>query len=355
MTLVLTLVALVLGAVIVGLVAWEIRHRRSDLVAAWNPSTYPGRVSGGLGMLEGGAVSDRLGPHEPEVVVLVHGLGATADYFGDVYEGVGRTRRLVMPDLLGFGRSLDEQRYDFSLEAQVGALERGLDAIGVGGARLAIAGHSTGAAVALAFAARHPSRVTDVVLWSPPVRPSEQFEPLDGDIDAGDDAGDGDDGAGDDGDGAGDDGDDTGLRRPGRRGDRDADRWRPFGLTTRLHQFGTDWSYRAAQWMVRHRTAAGLVTAWVTPRVPVPVSRRSVVQSWAAFETVVDELLLHADWESLFEIDAPVTVFHGTADDLVDRNGLASVARRARVVEIDGADHHLAVTRPDLLFDRLEI
>ena len=140
MTLLLTLLALVLAAAIVALLAWEVRHRRSDLVAAWNPSTYPGRVTGGLGMLEGGTVSDRLGPGEPEVVVLLHGLGATADYFGDVYEGIGRTRRLVMPDLLGFGRSLDERRHDFSLETQVAALERGLDAIGVGGARLAIAG-----------------------------------------------------------------------------------------------------------------------------------------------------------------------------------------------------------------------
>lgn len=310
-TILLTLVAVVLAIAIVGLISWEVRHRRSDLVASWNPSTYPGRVSGGLGMLEGGSVSDRLGPDEPAAVVLVHGLGATADYFGDLYEGIGRTRRLVLPDLLGFGRSLDEQRHDFSLDAQVGAIERGLDAIGAGGGRLVIAGHSTGAAVALAFAARHATRVTEVVLWSPPVR-----SPV-GDAD-------------------------------------DADRWRPFGLTTRLHQFGTDWSYRASQWMVRHPTSAGLLTAWVAPRIPVPVSRRSVVQSWSAYETVIDDFLLDVDWVSLFDVDVPVTVFHGTVDDLVDRTALTAVARRARLVEVDGADHHLAVTRPDLLFDLLE-
>lgn len=316
-TVLLTAVALVLAVAIVGLVVWETRHRRSDIVRAWNPSTCPGRVGGGLGVLHGGRISDRLGPEEPEAVVLLHGLGATADYFGDVYEGVARERRLVMPDLLGFGRSLDERRERFDLDAHVTALENVLDSIGLGTARLAIGAHSMGSAIALAFARRHPDRVTKVLLWSPPVLAAR---PLD----------------------EGDDTSTDGLRDHA-------------GPMTRLFLLDTEWAHRICRWSCANRPLAGWVAAALAPRFPVPISRRSVLHTWPAYVGSLRSLVLDADWDELFATEVPVVVVRGADDEIGDLGELTRVARRADVHHVIDADHHVALTHPHLLFDLLDL
>lgn len=313
MTVLLTILVLGLAVAIVCLVTWEIVHRRSALVRAWNPSTFPGRVTGGLGMLEGGSISDRLRPDEPEVVVLLHGLGATADYFGDVYEGLANTHRLLMPDLLGFGRSLDEHRSQFGLDDHVGAIDGALDSLGCANARVFLAAHSMGAAVALAWAARHPDRATGVALWGPPV-----YETSEAASDIGDEVG--------------------GLTRV-LLADRDGD----AELAQRLCRFSC-----------ANRRVSGWAMAAASPRWPIDVSRRAALHTWAAFDGSLTALVLRPDWTSLFSVDVPVTVFRGTDDPIGDRAHLTSVARRARIVDVEGADHHVALTHPHLLFDLLD-
>jgi pimeloyl-ACP methyl ester carboxylesterase len=312
MRLVLTLLVLVLATAIVSLVTWEIVHRRSRIVRLWNPSSFPGRFGGGLGVLEGGVVSDLLGDRDPEAIVLLHGLGSTADYFGDVYEGLANTHRLVMPDLLGFGRSLDEQRVDFGIDAHVHALEGALAALGLGERRLHFAAHSMGASLALAFAKRHPDRVVGVVLWSPPVYPptssSEAIERL---------------------------GDEVG------------------GLS-RVLLADNEWAQRLCRWNCDHRRASGWVMAALAPTWPIDVSRRAALHTWDAFMGSLGSLVVDADWAELFDLDAPVTVVRGADDTIGDRAYLASVAQRASIVDVEGADHHVALTHPHLLFDLLD-
>ena len=309
MSLLLTLVVFLLVVVIVSLLTWEFVHRRSDVVRIWNPSSFPGRITGGLGMLEGGDVSDRLRAHEPEAIVLLHGLGATSDYFGDVYEGLANTHRLVMPDLLGFGRSLDERRRDFGLDAHVDAVDGALESIGLGRARVFVAAHSMGSAVALAWAGRHPERTTGVALWAPPV-----YADADEARRVGDDAG---------------------------------------GMA-RLLFADQEWSQRICRWSCDHRNAAGWVMAAGSPRFPVDVSRRAALHSWEAFDGSLRSLVLSADWRRLFDVEAPVTVFRGTDDEIGDRDALTAVAGGATVVDVEGADHHVALTHSHLLFDLLE-
>ena len=309
MSLLLTLVVFLLVVVIVSLLTWELVHRRSDIVRIWNPSSFPGRITGGLGMLEGGHVSDRLSEDEPEVVVLLHGLGATSDYFGDVYEGLANTHRLVMPDLLGFGRSLDEHRRDFGLDAHVDAVDGALGSIGLGEARVFVAAHSMGSAVALAWAKRHPERTVGVALWAPPV-----YADADDAQRVGDDAG---------------------------------------GMA-RLLVADQEWSQRVCRWSCDHRAAAGWIMAAGSPRFPVDVSRRAALHSWDAFDGSLRSLVLHADWRCLFDVDAPVTVVRGTEDGIGDRRALAAAARHATIIDVEGADHHVALTHSHLLFDLLE-
>lgn len=309
MQLLLTIVVVLLTLAITSLIAWEFMQRRSAVVKVWNPSSFPGRITGGLGMLEGGAPSDRLADDDPEAVLLLHGLGATADYFGDLYEGIAIDHRLVMPDLLGFGRSLDELRSDFGLEAHVDAIDGVLDSLGLGEARIMVAAHSMGSAVALAWARRHPDRATAVVLWAPPVYPSSEAAAKIGD---------------------------------------------EVGGMAKVLIADNDWSRRLCRLNCEHRRVAGWFMAAAAPRWPTDVSRRASLHTWSAFDGSFNALVLDADWSGLFDIDTPVTIFRGTDDPIGDRIHLTSVARRSTIVDVENAGHHVALTHPHLMFDLLE-
>ena len=77
-------------------------------------------------------------------------------------DGLGGIPRLVRYDERGFGLS-DWNVTDFSLEARLADLEAVLDALGA--ERFALLGMSGNSPVALAFAARHPERVTRLIMY----------------------------------------------------------------------------------------------------------------------------------------------------------------------------------------------
>ena len=148
--------------------AWQVVYRTSPLVRRWNPSSFPRRAAGPLSVLESGATGR---PNE-EVLILLHGLGATGDYFGAFYDGLSRQRRVVIIDLLGFGHSLDEARTNFTADAHVGAIDQTLDALGLTGSKVVIAAHSMSTAIALTWADRNRHRAQHVYLWGPPIYPA---------------------------------------------------------------------------------------------------------------------------------------------------------------------------------------
>jgi pimeloyl-ACP methyl ester carboxylesterase/DNA-binding winged helix-turn-helix (wHTH) protein len=76
--------------------------------------------------------------------------------------GLARGRELIRYDERGCGLS-DWDVDDFSFEAWVDDLEHLVDAVGLD--RFPLLGISQGAAVAIAFAVRHPERVSHLVLW----------------------------------------------------------------------------------------------------------------------------------------------------------------------------------------------
>ncbi|HWI35316.1 MAG TPA: alpha/beta fold hydrolase [Burkholderiales bacterium] len=82
---------------------------------------------------------------------------------------LGRGRRLVRYDPRGCGLS-DHQADDLSLDTWVGDLEAVVDAARL--ERFPLFAHSQGAAIGIAYAARHPERVSHLVLlggWARPV------------------------------------------------------------------------------------------------------------------------------------------------------------------------------------------
>ena len=77
-------------------------------------------------------------------------------------DDLGAVATLVRYDERGFGLS-DWAVDDFSLEARLGDLETVIDAIGLD--RFAVLGMSGGSAVAMAYAIKHPERVSRLVLY----------------------------------------------------------------------------------------------------------------------------------------------------------------------------------------------
>ena len=77
-------------------------------------------------------------------------------------DDLGRFATVIRYDERGFGLS-DWNVSDFSLDTRVADLEAVLDAVGL--QRFALMGMSGGSAVALAFAARYPQRVSRLVLY----------------------------------------------------------------------------------------------------------------------------------------------------------------------------------------------
>ncbi|MBH9576631.1 alpha/beta fold hydrolase [Inhella proteolytica] len=124
--------------------------------------------------------------HDPDdtPVVLLHGLFAEKDHWVDFARALPGRRRLIVPDLPGFGQSerLDSQRYGYA--EQLERLAALLDALGI--ARAHLAGSSMGGALAALFAQRHPERVASLAfIGAPHGLRSSRPSPVDRLIDAG--------------------------------------------------------------------------------------------------------------------------------------------------------------------------
>lgn len=142
-------------------VAWQMAHLRAPAVGAWRPGTGSHGRAGPLSVRTT-AAGDR-------VVVLLHGLPASGDAFGAGFDPLAHHGQLVVPDLLGFGRSQDAGRTDFSLREHLDALDATLDALTLDSPRLVVAGHSMGGLLAWQWAARRPDQVEAVVTWCAPL------------------------------------------------------------------------------------------------------------------------------------------------------------------------------------------
>lgn len=297
----------VAGSVLALAGCWAVIHARSPAVQSWQPPTLELRRHGGLAYRVAGPPDAGVG------VVLLHGLVATGDVFGAAPGRLARRHRVVVPDLLGFGRSLDEARHDFSTAAHLDALD---EVIGreFAGKRLHIGAHSMGSALALRWAARHTSLVDRVVCVGAPAWPDPA----------------------------------TARRSLGRLG--------PMGRALLL-------DHRAAravcEFNCRHRALAGVISAAVAPRWPVPIARQASLHTWPAYIQALEEQIIACPWDELLGRLAPAAVdirfVHGNRDSIGDTRFLEALAatHRTRLTFVDG-DHTLPAANPGLLTELLE-
>jgi len=288
--------ALMASATVLLAARWLIVRYRSDFVASWHePSVEALREGRHLGRL-----LVRTTGHGDTVYLLLHGLGATGLAWGAGVETLAGRGVLFIPDLLGWGGSIDMDRESFTLDEHMTALDDALGAGDLDGRRLVIGGHSMGAMLALRYAARHVSRVGRVVTWGAPMY---------ADID-------------------------QTMQEMG---------WMPrlFAMDARPAQL-------ACRLMCAQRSAAARMAKISRPDVPSALAAASVEHTWASYRGSLRSLVIDNDWRDplsvLGEAGVGVELQWGTEDRIgspADVENWALDHHSIKVVRVPGRDHHL--------------
>ena len=103
------------------------------------------------------------GPEVEPPLVLLHALGEASSDWAALAEALAPAWRVYAPDLRGHGAS--DWPGSYTIEQLTADLAAFVDALGLD--RIALVGHSIGAAPAYLYAARHPGRVARLVLEEP--------------------------------------------------------------------------------------------------------------------------------------------------------------------------------------------
>lgn len=289
-----------------GATAWIAAHVSSPAVRGWHGTELPLMRFGPLAYRAVGH------PDAPIGVLLLHGLVATGDVFGRTPHLLGASHRVVVPDLLGFGASMDERRSDFGTEAHLGALN-GLIEHELGDRPFRIGAHSMGSALALRLAAEHPTRVDRVVCIGAPIwaSPAEAR---------------------------------AGLGALGPMA-------RALILDRRV-------ASRLCRFNCRHRRIAGLLAAATSPRWPIPVARQASLHTWEAYIQALEEQIIDCPWPALVERASAggcrIELVHGRRDPIGDRGAITALTRHGAVTQrtVEG-DHGLPAADPTLLHELL--
>jgi pimeloyl-ACP methyl ester carboxylesterase len=288
--------------------AWAVRHLTARAVRRWRAGAGEYRHAGPLTVRTAG--SGRT------VVVLLHGLPASGDTFGAAYDRLATAAQLVVPDLLGFARSQDLSRTDFSLQAHLKALDDMLASLELDDCRLVVGGHSMGGVLALHWAARHATQVDAVVALSAPLFTSS--------------------------------------------GDA---RRRLNAMVPGLAWIGMPGPVSRAvctQLCTRRPRLASWLYVLTSPRLPVALSRQLSAHTWTSYLPVMQEIVLNHDgWQqsllTLHSAGVPVVYASGVRDALAPPD---DVRRRARtqmtVRRHPTADHFLPLEFADWCVRLLE-
>ncbi len=284
-------VAATLSVALVGWRRWVIARARPE----WDPPDAP-KISRPL-------AARVLGDGPP--VVLLHGLGASGRYWGAEYDRLGVDRRLVVPDLLGFGSS-PRPPHGYGPDEHAAAICSCLDAIGVIEPAVLVA-HSAGTIVALRIAATRPERVQAVISIGPPLYPN--------------------------------------AREASRRVAR-------LGLMARLFANNGRLAEWTCRWVCGHRELAAHLAVLVTPRLPPAIAADGVQHSWASYSETLTELVLAGDLSAWFDdITQPVVFVAGDRDGVCDREWLRKLANQHENLRLETwpGDHQLPLTNPDAI------
>lgn len=102
------------------------------------------------------------GEEEGDPVVFLHGIPTCSYLWAEVVPTIAEERRVIVPDMVGYGESSMEDGFDRSIRAQEIAVEGLLEELGIDSC--AFVGHDLGGGVGLRLAAHRPELVDRLVL-----------------------------------------------------------------------------------------------------------------------------------------------------------------------------------------------
>lgn len=238
------------------------------------------------------------------MTILLHGLVASGDIFGAQFDALSSEGPLVVPDLLGFGRSLDEERSTFTADDHLAALDEMLDQLCLADRPIRLGAHSMGSALAMQWLERRTDQVTSITCFGPPVYQ-----------------------------------DANGMNNTIIES----------GLMSRLFVANTSWAKAACRLNCSHRTLAGIAAAALTPSLPIPIARAASLHTWPAYRDAIEHVVSTTPWVKLIDIaqdlQIPMTAIWGSDDNVGDQK-YASQIHHLQTITIPEAGHHLPLTHP---------
>ena len=245
--------------------------------------------------------------HGPPVVLL-HGLGASSRYW-DTLAALQPPFLATAPDLLGFGRSPKPADASYDIDGHVASIAPLITPGSV------LVGHSTGALVAAAVAARHPDLIVALVLIGMPAYESEEAAH-----------------------GA--------LARLG---------W--LARTTAENRSSARWICAA---MCRLRPLAAAAAPLVIRDLPGAVARDAVMHTWPSYSRTLRNVVVeYRPVPDLIAAQRPITLLYGKRDletsaEAIRRLRAALQRADARAeVRIVGGDHHLPIRDPAVVIQTI--
>ncbi len=99
-------------------------------------------------------------------VILLHGMMSSSDYWTSVVSLIGEDRELILPDLLGHGKSPKPRNISYKMEHFIDCLEETFKDYKFSEPPVLV-GHSLGAMIAIKWALKNPKKFHSVVLSAP--------------------------------------------------------------------------------------------------------------------------------------------------------------------------------------------
>ena len=236
--------------------------------------------------------------------VLLHGLFASGRYWGSAYDPLAQQSALLVPDLAGFGRSV-EVADGFGPDVHADLVARTIAEVGVAGQPVVMAAHSLGSLVAIEVARRHPHLVAGIVAFSPPLYA-----------------------------------DATAARRCLSRAH----------LLIRLFVASPSLSEAVCHWMCEHPALAGRLGRVLRPELPAPLAEDRFKHTYRSYSQTLAKVVVAAGAAgSIGDVAVPIHLVAGAHDGLADRAFLGALSERHPQVSLSvwpDAEHELPLTHP---------
>ncbi len=281
------------GMAVAGVSAATYAHRRAHR-ARWAPPA--GSV------VETSLLSVRLLGDTGPPILLLHGLVASGLYWGGAFDRLADHHRLVVPDLLGFGRS-PRPDHGYGPDDHVDAVRACLDDLGVD-EPVVIGAHSLGGLIAIRLAFTDPERIDAVVAFGPPLYP------------------------------------DPAAARA------HVTATSPMG---RLFVLPGRSAENACRWVCDHRRLAARLAVLTHPGLPPEIAADAVQHTWSSYSQTLQQVILAAEGSTWLErISCPVHLVAGHHDPVVDHGHLRRLGDAHNNIELTERTgrHDLPLTHP---------